>query len=53
MDLINHLSAAYVHVRDPNEVSIVSADGLAPGGARPSADTALTIKSAKFLLHIS
>ena len=53
MDLINYLSAGYVHVQDPNEVRALSADGLAPDGVRPSAGTALTIKSATFLLHIS
>ena len=39
--VINPPNAGPMHIRPPGLVITVSADGLAPSGARPSADTVL------------
>ena len=40
----NPLNAGSIYMWDPNLVSTVPADGLAPNGARPSAGTMLITK---------
>ena len=41
---VNHVRVSPIYIRDLNLIITVSADVLAPNGARPSADTVLTEK---------